>query len=481
MPESAVPAIDVPLGWAHADAAGARAVSADSLVGWWQRFEDPLLTDLVGRALRSNTSVAGATAALRQTRASRDMAAAALLPTLGVSGSAQRSWSGGAAADSSNRFQLGLDAQWVPDVFGARRHALEAGDAVAAAGAASLGDTQVQVAAEVASNYIVLRSAQARWRIANDNLASQLETLQITDWRQQAGLVTALEVEQARAAAAQTRALLPVLQTSAEQTAHALAVLVGRPPASLLAELAIETMAPVATAATSSAGRGASARLADSAPGAMAAPGGQLALSIPADTLRQRADVRAAEYQVAAALARVGQAQAQRWPSFSISGAIGLSALSAAALTNGASLLGSLLASVSLPVFDGGAARAQVRVQQAALAQAQAVYRAAVLGALKDVEDTLVAWRGDRLRLASLRIAADAAGTAALLARQRYSSGLVDFQTVLETQRNALATQDSVVGARADMGQDEVRLFSALGGGWRMTDELTDATQASTR
>ena len=213
----------------------------------------------------------------------------------------------------------------------------------------------------------------------------------------------------------------------------------------------------------------------------MPAARGDLVLGIPADTLRQRADVRAAEYQVAAALARVGQAQAQRWPSFAIGGSLGLSALSAAALTNGASVLGSLLASVSLPVFDGGASRAQVRVQQAALAQAQEVYRAAVLGALKDVEDTLVALRGDRQRLASLRIASDAAGAAALLARQRYSSGLVDFQTVLETQRNALATQDGVVGVHADIGKDQVRLFTALGGGWRMTDELMDAPQASTR
>ena len=212
----------------------------------------------------------------------------------------------------------------------------------------------------------------------------------------------------------------------------------------------------------------------------MPADAGPLVPRIPADTLRQRADVRAAERQVAAALARVGQAEAQRWPSFSIGGSLGLSAVSVAALTNGASVLGSLLASVSLPVFDGGAARAQVRAQQAALEQAQQGYRAAVLGALKDVEDALVALRGDRLRLASLRIAADAAGTAARLARQRFSSGLVDFQTVLETQRNQLATEDSVVGARTDIANDQVRLFTALGGGWPITDD-TAGPQASMR
>jgi len=457
-----LPAAELPSAWAAADApgAGARAVDATSLAAWWQRFDDPLLTDLIGRALMANTSVAAARAALRQAEALRDVAAAALRPTLNASASAQRGTAGGESTGS--RFQAGLEAQWAPDVFGARRGRLDAADAVAASSAASLGDTQVQVAAEVALNYIVLRSAQARWLIARDNLASQRETLQITDWRQQAGLVNSLALEQARAAAAQTEALLPALETSIGQTAHALAVLLGRPPAALQAELAA---AP------------ATRPLPDAMPESRADP----ALGIPAATLRQRADVRAAEHQVAAALARVGQAQAQRWPSFVIGGSIGLSAVGAAALTHGASVLSSVLASVSWPLFDGGAARAQVRVQQAALAQAQQVYRAAVLGALEDVENTLVALNNDRLRLASLRVAADAAANAALLARQRYGSGLVDFQTVLETQRNQLATQDGVVSARADVGRDQVRLFTALGGGWESAAAVADARRGTTR
>jgi outer membrane protein, multidrug efflux system len=478
----ALPTIDIPSGWSAADAAGAGAkgVGGDSLAAWWQHFDDPLMADLVSRALLSNTSIASAQAALRQAEALRDVAAAALLPTLGASASAQRGTAGGDS--TGNRFQLGLDALWVPDIFGARRNALDAGAGVAAASAASLGDAQVQVAAAVALNYILLRSVQARWVIANDNLANQQETWQITDWRQQAGLVTTLEVEQARAAAAQTRALLPALQTSIDQTAHALSVLVGQPPAALQAELRAELRAGLRAAPASALPSPSVSLLASSAvPDAMPASRDDLVLNIPAETLRQRADVRAAEYQVAAALARVGQAQAQRWPSFAIGGSIGLSAISAAALTNGASVLSSLLASVSLPVFDGGAARAQVRAQQAALEQAQQVYRAAVLGALKDVENALVALRGDRLRLASLRIAAEAAGNAALLARQRYSSGLVDFSTVLETQRNQLSTQDGVVGASADLGNDQVRLFTALGGGWRSTNNMVEAQQAPKR
>ncbi|WP_082679752.1 efflux transporter outer membrane subunit [Paucibacter sp. KCTC 42545] len=440
--------LDMPVAWsrgtaAASAAAGGSAVSTASLLAWWQRFDDAQLDALEGQALQANTTVQGARAALGQARALRDLAAAALWPNLTAQASAQRGTVGGRS--SGNNFQLGADASWALDLFGARRAALEAGEAGLAASQASLGDVQVQIAAEVALNYILLRTSQVRSLIAAENLASQEETLQITLWRQQAGLVTALEAEQARAAVEQSRALLPLLQTSSGQTLHALAVLTGRPPAALLemAELG----------AVSSALKVPQAREA-------------LTLNIPAETLRQRADVRAAEYQVAAALAREAQAQAQRYPSFAIGGSLGWSAATVGALGNSNAVLGSLLASVSLPLFDGGALSAQLRVQQAALTQAQLLYRAAVLAALQQVEDALLALQGARLRLASLRLAADAASSAAQLARQRYSSGLIDFQTVLETQRTQFATQDGVASASAEVGSDQVRLFKALGGGW---------------
>jgi NodT family efflux transporter outer membrane factor (OMF) lipoprotein len=445
-------AVDVPATWAAADAASAPTAAAP-LARWWQRFGDPQLSRLVGQALQSNTSVRTAQSALAQARALRDVSAAGLWPTLGSSASAQRGTSGGRS--TGNSFQAGLDASWELDLFGANRSALDASEATARASAANLGDVQVSIAAEVGLDYIVLRGAQARLAIAEDNLASQLETLQITRWRLQAGLLTELETEQARASAEQTRAQLPVLQTTLEQARHALAVLTGRPPAALAAELA--------------------------APGPVPQAPADLALSLPAETLRQRPDVRAAELQVGAAQARVAQADAARLPNFSLGGSLGLSALTVGALTDGASVVSSLLASVSLPVFDGGAARAQVRAQEAALVQAQLAYQAAVLTALKDVEDALVALRGDRERQARLQQAAAAAGNAAVLARQRYSSGLVDFQTVLETQRTQLSAQDSVASAGADVAADHVRLYKALGGGWRPDNDAaaTAATEPS--
>ena len=436
------PQADVPHAWSTALGDSGALPEARSTVAWWQHFNDPLLTSLVTQALQANTSVLGAQAALRQARALRDATAAGLQPQLTGSGSAQHGTSGGSS--TGNVFRAGLDARWELDLFGAQRSALATSEATARASAASLGDVQVSVAAEVALAYIGLRSAQARLTIARDNLASQLQTLQITDWRAQAGLSSGLQVQQARAASAQTQAQLPALQSAITQSAHALAVLTGQAPGALAALLAT--------------------------PAAVPQPGGERALSLPAETLRQRADVRAAEQQVLAATGRVAQADAARYPSFSLSGSLGLSALTLGGLTSGAAVASTLLAGISLPVWDGGAARAQVQAQQAALDQARSAYRGVVLGALKDVEDALVALRDDRERHARLQQAAQAATAAATLSQHRYSAGLIDFQTVLDTQRSQLATQDSLASARADLSADQVRLFKALGGGWTPDD-----------
>jgi outer membrane protein TolC len=209
-----------------------------------------------------------------------------------------------------------------------------------------------------------------------------------------------------------------------------------------------------------------------------------LALSIPAETLRQRPDVRTAEYRVTAAEALVAKADAERMPSFKLGGSLGLNALTLGGLTHGATVVSALLASVALPVFDGGALRAQVRAQQAALEQAQFEYQATVLTALKDVENALVALRGYRERLLHLQQAAEAAGNAALMARQRFNSGLIDFQIVLETQRTQRNTQDAVADASTELGAEYVRLYKALGGGWQPDQDLTpdandDITQVS--
>lgn len=447
-PPLAAAGVAVPAAWSSPSSS---TKTADALTAWWARFGDATLTGLVDAALAANTDVASAQAALRQSRALADVQAARLGPTVGADGSAQRSRSQGTS--SNNSFRVGFDASWEPDIFGANRSASNAASLSAQASAASLGDVQVSVAAEVALAYLSLRSTEARLAIAQGNLALQEETLQISQWRVQAGLATSLDSEQARSAVEQTRAQIPALQTALAQTRHQLALLTGR----TVAELQLPANAGMPTLPA------------------------DLAMSFPAETLRQRADVRTAELRVSAAAQQVVQADAARYPSFSLGGSLGLSALTLGGLTGGGALASSLLAGVSLPIFDGGAGKAQVRAEQAAYDQTREAHRATVLTALKDVEDALVALKGDRERLVNLRNAAEAADNAALLARQRYASGLVDFQTVLDTQRSLLSTQDSVAGVGADLAADHVRLYKALGGGWSPDAGATTASTPSTR
>ena len=230
---------------------------------------------------------------LQQSRALVDVQTAGTLPRLGASGSAQRSRASGS---TGNSFSAGFDASWEPDVFGRLRAGVNASEADARAAQASLADVQVSLAAEVAVNYIELRGLQQRLQIARSNLASQQETLQIAQWRLQAGLTTSLVAEQARAAAEQTAAQIPALQSSLAQSRHSLAVLTGSHRRRSTRGWMPRPWCPAARRP----GWG------YSGPDAAPAP-----------------DVRAAEHRVAAAAARVAQADAARYPDFSLSGTLG--------------------------------------------------------------------------------------------------------------------------------------------------------------
>jgi len=216
------PALAIPAAWSAAalpgGAATANTATASPLAQWWQRFNDPLLSTLVTQALQANTTVRSAQAALLQSRALRDAKSANLVPVVNTSASAQRSTSGG--NEASNNWRAGFDASWEPDVFGSMRNALSATEADASAAETNLAAVQVSIAAEVALTYIELRGLQARLALARNNLASQTETQQITDWRVQAGLASALDLEQARAASAQTSAQIPALESSMAQAQH---------------------------------------------------------------------------------------------------------------------------------------------------------------------------------------------------------------------------------------------------------------------
>lgn len=430
------PTVAPPAAWTAAPAAGGEAAS---LVAWWRRFDDPVLPQLVEQALQHGTTVEAALARLRQARAQLQLAQAGLAPTLSGSGSARASRNDGGR--TTRQVALGIDAGWEADLWGGGDAGVRAAAAGAEASAATLAATRTAVAAEVALNLLQLRGTQARLAIARDNLASQRQTLQIVAWRAEAGLVTQLDLEQARSAVEQTRAQIPALEAGAAQTTNALAVLTGQPPGTLAATLAARQ------------------------PALPPASPGDLALSLPAEVLRQRPDLRTAELQLLAAAARVDQLDAERLPSLRLSGSIGLNALSLGTLASGSGVA-SLLASISMPLLDGGRLQAQVRAQEAARDEAAANYRATLLGALQEVEDALVALQGTREQLAAQQAAMAAARSAALIAEQRYRSGLVDFQNVLQTQRTLLSAQDGAAATATSLATAHVRLYKALGGGW---------------
>jgi len=448
----AQPEIVAPPSWSAAGSDTVQSPTGD-LSQWWTRLGDPVLSDLIAQALKKNTSLRTARANLREARAERNYAAANRFPTVTgtVSGSGSKSNSAGSSA--GNTFSAELDASWDPDGFGAKRQALRAADADLATSAADLQSTQVALIAEVATDYVDLRSDQTRLEIARRNEASQAETLQLTEWRAQAGLVSSIDVEQARSNLEQTRATIPTLETSAAQSKHELSILLGLSPGALNPQLA--TTAPIPSAPDT------------------------LMVGIPAETLRQRPDVRAAEQKIVAETARLWQKDAARYPTFSLSGSfileqlLGGTALGVVtgstftSLTASTSTTESGLGSITQTFFDRGRIRQQIEIQNAVQEQAVISYESTVLTALKDVENALVSFQNSRQRLQALNQASEAARNAAQLANNRYSAGLIDFQTVLDTERTALTIEDSVAQTQADRTTALIQLYKALGGGWQ--------------
>lgn len=427
-PPAAPPAPAAPEAWRQPAAAATG----------WRGFGDPLLEALVGEALTANPDLKRARAALAQARAQRDLAAAGRSMQLGSSASAGRNRNGGV---SSSSLKAGLDASWEVDTFGALGNASAAAQASADASAATLDATRLSVAGETALAYLQWLGTREQLAIARDSVAGQAATLEIVQWRVQAGLASALDAEQAQGNLEQTRAQLPVLQKTQLANEHRLAVLTGRAPAALASRLAA---APAAL------------------PGLPALP----AAGLPADTLRRRPDVRAAELQAIAAWHTLAQREAERRPTFRISGNLGWQAATLAALGGPATLVAGVAAAIDWPLLDGGAAVARVAVQQAVLDAAQAQYEAAVLAALQDVEDNLVALATGGERVGLLARATEAADAAQQLARHRYQAGLVDFTTLLDAQRSALSARDTLASARTELWLAHVRLAKALGGAW---------------
>lgn len=432
--------IGVPPGYA----ASHSVATPVELERWWAQLGDAELDRLVSRALAGNLDLAVARSRLIQAREGIVQARAAGLPSLSAGATATRNVQTG--TQSTTTFSLAGDASWEADLFGGVRRSVEASRAAAEASAYDLASARVSLVADVATYYVQARLAQQRLALARQNLGYADDNLQIARWRLQAGLASSLDVEQARGARAQVAATLPSYQQSLSQAVFRLGVLTGQAPEALTTELAQA--------------------------GPLPRPTTTLAAGLPADTLRQRPDVRAAERNLAAETARIGVAQAQLYPALRIGGNIGTSALSLGGLAD--LITGSLFATLSQTIFDGGKTRSQVRAQTAAAQGAFATYRQTVLVALEDVEKALVAVTTAVQRKQAFAEAQDAAHNQAILARSNYRAGLSDFQTLLEAERSLISANDGELTSEADRVLAIVQLYRALGGGWDQTNPAQD-------
>lgn len=432
----------LPAGWKQAAGFPVAAPSRD-LSRWWGRFDDPTLTKLVGTALANNRDLASARARVREARANRASTAADLLPSLSGSltarSDATRSDAGGQTSDT--RYSAGLAASWEADLFGKNRTSLLAADSEDHAAVENLHTVQASLSSETAQAYLDLRLAEARLAVLHASLKSREETYQLTTWRQQAGQIDQLEVQQAKTSLEQARAAVPSLEQSVAQTRNRLTLLAGLIPGALDGLLGAK-------------GRG------------IPTPATGLALGIPADTIRQRPDVRAAGHRWVAAVQRTQAARLERLPSLNLAGSLGLNSVSGNKLFNPETATAGLITGLTSPIFDGGRIRANLEAKSAAEEQALQSYETSVLQALSEVEDALIACRRSGERIATLETAAVSAREAATLAGQRYRAGVVDLITVLDAQRSELAVEESLVGARADRSTAYVQLYKALGGGW---------------
>lgn len=430
------PGIAIPADWVESDPASA---SLD-LTAYWRMLDDPLLTEFVEAAMANNLDIAQSAARLDQARAQLRGARAGYFPQLSASGQASRDI--GDQARDEVFFTAGLDASWEADLFGRIGADVAASEADLAAAGYSLADLKRLIAGQVALSTISARATAVQLAIARDTLAYQDENLQIARWRVEAGLVSSLDVEQARGQRAQTAATIPLLESNLAATANAISTLIGEPPGRVLAALQGSDFLPE--------------------------PPELAGFEAPAEVLRRRPDVRGAEAALLASTARIDGARAQLLPLVRLGGTIGSSSLGIDGLFD--IITGSLFGTVSQLIFDGGRTAAQIDSAEAAARGSLAAWRQSILGALEEVETAAVDLDKSEERVAIFGEALEAANNSALLARSQYQAGLTDFRNLLTSENQLLSARNAQVGARADRASAFVRLTQALGGGWSPED-----------
>lgn len=452
-PDFERPKMDVPKKWVGATVSSAARPSALTeleLSQWWMAFNDPELTSLVERSIESNLDLMQAQARVKQARAARGIALSGILPFGQGTGFARRSRTpvtisgtdGGSRAEGivSNEYQLGFDAAWELDIFGGVRRGIEAANADLQASVEALRDVLVTVVAEVALNYINLRTLQQRIEIARQNLKAQEHSAKLTRERFEGGFASGLDIANAEALVAATAAQIPLLEASARQAIYNLSVLLGSEPGALLEELSPPSTIPAAPP--------------------------PIPVGLPSELLRRRPDIRRAEAQIHAATARIGVATADLFPKFTISSSAGFQAGGIGSLLSWANRFWSFGTSFFWRIFDTPSIFYNIELQRALREEDVFAYRKTVLIALQEVENALIAATKEEERRSALKRAVEANRRAVRLATELYTEGQTDFLSVLDSQRSLYSSEDALVQSTGNLSVNLISLYKALGGGW---------------
>ncbi|WP_085315376.1 efflux transporter outer membrane subunit [Derxia lacustris] len=449
-PDYKRPAVATPAAFSGASAPDGwkLAEPADSLDpdAWWTRFNDPLLDALEARVTVGNQNLAAAVARYDQSRALAGIARAATLPSLNLNASASRARTSENAPRRATRLVnddlvLGISLGYEIDVWGRVRNAVAAGDARMQASAADLDTLRLGLRAELAANYFSLRGQEQTRRVLETSLAAFADALALAERRHAGGLVTELDVNQARLQVENTRATLAELRLHSAQLRNAIALLVGEPaPGFALADGALPAAPPPVQ------------------------PGQPSAL------LERRPDVAAAERRVFASNADIGVARAAWFPTFSLGAALGSEATRGADWLLAPSRFWSLGPAAAFNLFDNGRIAGNVAAARAAHEEASANYRQTVLVAWREAEDSLAAIRELADEAAHQQAAEDAAQRAFEQARRQYEGGLVTFLPVANAQAALAQAQQAGIGLKVAELSARVQLIRALGGGWRAAE-----------
>ena len=450
-PDYHAPTLELPEQW-NATQADARH-KLDDLKKWWTSLDDPILNRLIDEAVAGNLDVAAAQAKIREARAVYRQAGGALLPSLDGAASATKTGYGSTASSAStgkasyySTFQAGFDASWELDLFGANRRNREAAGYGLDAANEELHSTLLTLIGDVALNYVEARGYQMRIDLARRTAASQEETARLTREKFRVGTSSAVDMDKAEADVNNTQADIPGYEASYAQAVHRLGILLGKQPAALLALMGDVAPVPV--------------------------PRRELPAGVPADLLLSRPDVRMAERELAQYTAKIGQAEAARYPDISLTGSINTSGTEIGDLGNNSSIGWVVGPALNIPIFNGGQLKAAVDIAEAQRDQHYFAYRGAVLTALEDVENASVSLSRSRMKAQSLALAVRHYREAAQLSRLLYQNGATAILDVLDAERSLYTAEDSLVQSKIAITEHYISLAKALGGGW---DETMDA------